>query len=97
MANQIQTPECPHCGATLQSKEGKKGTFYSCPNWKKDGAGCEGIIWFPPKEKSKIIIQKGIGGGGNEEVLKALRELYKLGLETQKEMRDCFRMFADNK
>lgn len=56
------TQKCPHCQATLIEKEGKNGKFYVCPNWKKDGSGCEGIIEFPPKEKGKT--------GGTERKIK---------------------------
>ena len=50
MNNNIQPPQCPHCQATLVEKQGKKGGYYVCPNWSKDGAGCEGTIWFPPRK-----------------------------------------------
>ena len=50
MINNIQIPQCPHCQADLVEKQGKKGKYYTCPNWSKDGTGCEGTIWFPPRK-----------------------------------------------
>jgi len=53
-------PSCSKCNTPLVKKVGKNGIYYACPNWNKDGSGCEGEIWFPPKENPKKEIKKEV-------------------------------------
>ena len=43
-------PNCSHCGAVLKEKQGKRGVYFTCPNWLPNNRGCEGEIWFPPSK-----------------------------------------------
>jgi len=52
MNPQPMVPKCSNCGGDLIAKEGKKGIFFTCPNWKPDGSGCKGDMYFPPRESS---------------------------------------------
>jgi ssDNA-binding Zn-finger/Zn-ribbon topoisomerase 1 len=79
-------PNCSKCDTPLVKKAGKKGFMYVCPNWKKDGSGCEGEIWFPPKEKEKPQ---------EDPVLKGLREIYSKLTEIQTEQKGFYKIFCD--
>ena len=50
--NTIQPPPCDYCRTTLVQRNGQKGIFYACPNWKSDGSGCTGMTWNPPRGTS---------------------------------------------
>ena len=76
----ITPPECENCGATLIPKEKEGRKFWTCPNWKPNDAGCKGMIWSPPKSKTELKSKQG----GFDEVVNALREIYKV----LKEIRD---------
>jgi hypothetical protein len=41
----METPKCPHCGSKLIQVKDKN--YYGCPLWKKNNAGCEGVIFYP--------------------------------------------------
>ena len=44
-------PNCPHCGSKLVIVKNKD--YYGCPLWKKNNAGCEGIIFWPKELRKK--------------------------------------------
>ena len=60
-------PKCNKCGATMKLREGTRGAFWACPNYKTDGTGCsntydinnvdiEGNLNSSPKQS--ILINK---------------------------------------
>jgi len=40
---------CPHCGSKLVQVKDKN--YFGCPLWKKNNAGCEGLIWYPEENR----------------------------------------------
>lgn len=42
----MENPKCPNCGTDLIDIPGK--SYKACPNWKPNGAGCQGTVWWPP-------------------------------------------------
>lgn len=56
MNPQPRVPNCSNCDSVLIPKESKKtgDIFFTCPNWKPDGSGCKGDMYFPPKEKPTV-------------------------------------------
>lgn len=55
MNPQPTVPNCSNCDSVMIPKESKKGDIYfACPNWKPDGSGCKGDMYFPPREKSTV-------------------------------------------
>ena len=90
------SPICLKCNTPLIRKEGKRGVYFACPNWKKDGTGCEGEIVFPPKETLKSGgFQKEVIG--NEEILTALREIWKELEKLNKSFANFCQIFGNKK
>jgi len=75
MPNNITPPNCEVCDAQLVKKEKDDKTFYTCPNWKPNNAGCKGMIWFPPSIKKKgSSVRKEYDQG--EKIVEGLRSLW---------------------
>lgn len=87
-------PICSKCNTPLIRKEGKNGVYFACPNWQKNGSGCEGEIIFPPKETPKSGRFQKATGGGDIEVLDALRKIWVEIEELRKEFKEFVRIFG---
>ena len=71
-------PECVKCGAVMIKREGKFGPFWSCPNWRSNGKGCDAKpINISAPKKTSIPAKSD----KHEEIMKALRSIYQVLLE----------------
>ena len=66
---------CPNCDSPLKVLKGPYGEFYGCPNFKSCGFKGSRIDGATPKKEDNFKLQKVVSG--NEEVMTAIRELYK--------------------
>jgi hypothetical protein len=48
---EFQVPNCPRCNTPLVKIKDKD--YYGCPNWKPNGQGCEGTIWWPEGKRKR--------------------------------------------
>ena len=90
----MDIPTCSKCGTPLVKKPNKP--FWVCPNWTKDGTGCEGEIWFPPRETKKTGgFQKAVPTIANhQEIMEALRKLWVEIESLKKEFKEFVKIFG---
>jgi len=90
----MEEKNCPQCGNKLFHNQGvskKTGKLYE--NYKC--GKCSYIEWVDDIKPKTQGFEKAVGGGGNEEVLNALREVYKEIEELRKEFKEFVRIFSN--